>query len=331
MISYIIRRVLYLIPILLFISVLSFTIIQLPPGDYVTSYIAGLEGRMGEITGEVERARLRVYYGLDEPVYIQYFKWMRNMLHGDFGRSLDSQRPVSEVLLERIPFTMLISLSSLLFVWAVAIPVGIYSAAHQYAPFDYVFTFVGFIGLAIPNFLLALILMYLASSLFGVSVGGLFSPEYQMASWSFGKFLDLLNHLWIPVIVVGTAGTAALIRIVRANLLDELRKQYVITARSKGVSELTLLFKYPVRMAINPVISTIGWQLPQLVSGATLTAIVLSLPTTGPLLLRALMTQDMFLAGSFVMILSTLTVIGTLISDILLVWLDPRIRFEGKG
>lgn len=331
MTNFIIRRILYLIPMLFFISVLSFIIIQLPPGDYVTTYVSALEQDRGYTLADEEISQLREYYGLNAPMYVRYLKWVQNMLlYGDFGKSLDWKRPVSEILFERIPLTILLSLSSLLFVWAVAIPVGIYSATHQYTLFDYIFTFFGFIGLATPNFLLALILMYLALSYFGVSVGGLFSPAYITSPWSFGKFLDLLNHIWIPMIVIGTAGTAGLIRVMRGSLLDELRKQYVVTARSKGVSEGKLLFKYPLRVAINPVISTIGWTLPALICGETLTAIVLSLPTTGPVLLRALMTQDMFLAGSIIMILSSLTIIGSLISDILLVYVDPRIRFEEK-
>ena len=331
MITFIFRRIMQMIPMLLIISIISFTIIQLPPGDYLTSYVKALERQTGHRLNDDEIANLKAQYGLDKAGYVQYFKWMGNLLQGDFGRSLDWEKPVGELLRDRLPLTMVISLSTLLFIWIVAIPIGIYSATHQYSTFDYSFTFLGFIGLATPNFLLALILMYIAFRYFGASVGGLFSPEYAMAAWSFGKVIDLLRHMWIPIVVIGTAGTAGLIRIMRANLLDELKKQYVITARSKGLSERRILFKYPVRVAINPVVSTIGWTLPQIISGETLTAIVLSIPTTGPLLLRALITQDMFLAGSFVMMLSTLTIIGSLLSDILLAWLDPRIRFGQRG
>lgn len=250
------------------------------------------------------------------------------MVQGDLGMSFEWNRPVTELIGERILLTSIISIVTLLVTWALAIPVGIYSAVKQYSLPDYCFTFLGFIGLATPNFLLALVFMYIGYSVFGVSAGGLFSPEYQSAAWSFGKFLDLLGHLWIPVIVIGTSGTAGLIRVMRGNLLDELRKQYVMTARAKGVRYWVLLMRYPVRVALNPLVSTVGWVLPGIVSGATITSVVLGLPTTGPLLLRALMNQDMYLAGSMVMMLSLLTLVGTLISDILLLWLDPRIRYE---
>jgi len=305
--SYIIRRFLYMIVILLVVSVTAFVIIQLPPGDYLTSYIIRIEGQGGKVT-EAQAAALRRRYGLDLPIYFQYFKWMWRMLQGDFGKSFEWNKPVKDLIAERLPLTVMISLFTLIFTYAVAIPIGIY--------------------LATPNFLFALVLMVVFFKYFGLSVGGLFSPQYMTAPWSIGKFLDMLKHLPIPIIVIGTAGTAGLIRVMRGCLLDELRKQYVITARAKGVSERILLFKYPVRVAINPIISTIGWTLPGIVSGETITAIVLGLPTTGPLLFRALLSQDMYLAGSTVMFLSFLTVIGTLISDILLVWIDPRIRYE---
>lgn len=282
----------------------------------------------GNVSNRAQAAAMRKQYGLDLPVYFQYFKWMGNMLQGDFGDSFTYNTPVSELIAERLPFTIMLSLITLVFTYALAIPIGIYSATHQYSAADYSFTTVGFIGLATPNFLLALILMFLFFKYFGLSIGGLFSSQYQLAPWSIAKFMDLLKHLPIPIIVIGTAGTAGLIRVMRGCLLDELRKQYVITARAKGLTERALLFKYPVRSAINPIISTIGWTLPGIVSGATITAIVLSLPTIGPLLLTALINQDMYLAGSTVMFLVFLTVIGTFISDILLVWLDPRIRYE---
>ena len=330
MLSYALRRFLYMIIVLLIISVIAFIIIQLPPGDYLTSYIMELK-TTGTDVSLSEIAALKKQYGLGLPIYQQYFKWMWGMLHGDFGRSFQyGERPVSELIAERLPLTIMINIFAIIFVYIVAIPIGIYSATHQYSKGDYIFTVFGFTGLAIPNFLLALILMLLFYEYFGFSVGGLFSPQYKMASWSLSKFVDMLKHLPVPIIVEGTAGTAGLIRVMRGCLLDELGKQYVITARAKGVSERTLLFKYPVRVAINPIISTIGWMLPAIVSGGAIVEIVLSLPTIGPLLFRALLTQDMYLAGSSIMILSFLTVIGTFISDILLVWIDPRIRYE-KG
>jgi len=318
-----------MIPTLLVISVISFGIIQLPPGDYLTSYIAALE-ETGETVDEELVEALRKRYNLDEPIYVQYVKWMGGLVRGDLGMSFEWNRPVRQLIGERIMLTIIISLVTLLFTWALAIPIGIYSAVKQYSPGDYIFTFLGFIGLATPNFLLALIFMYIGYSVFGASAGGLFSPVYQNAPWSLAKFMDLLAHLWIPVIVIGTAGTAGLIRVMRGNLLDELRKQYVIAARAKGLPRLKLLLKYPVRVALNPLISTVGWVLPAIVSGSVITAVVLGLPTTGPLLLRALMNQDMYLAGSMVMMLSSLTVVGTLISDLLLLWLDPRIRYEKR-
>jgi len=325
----ILRRILWMIPTLLVISIISFSIIQLPPGDYLTSYIAALE-ETGETVAAEQVEALRKRYNLDEPIYIQYVKWMGGLARGDLGMSFEWNRPVKQLIGERILLTVIISIVTLLFTWSIAIPIGIYSAVKQYSPGDYIFTFLGFIGLATPNFLLALIFMYIGYSVFGASAGGLFSPVYQNAPWSLGKFMDLLGHLWIPVIVIGTSGTAGLIRVMRGNLLDELRKQYVITARAKGVHRLKLLLKYPVRVALNPLISTVGWVLPAIVSGSVITAVVLGLPTTGPLLLRALMNQDMYLAGSMVMMLSFLTVIGTLISDLLLLWLDPRIRYERR-
>ncbi len=329
MFSYIARRILYMIPTLLVISIISFTLIQLPPGDYLTSYIARLT-ETGESVDEAMMASLKKRYGLEQPIYVQYFMWIKGVLQGDFGQSFEWNMPVSKLIWGRLALTVIISLFSLIFTYIVAIPIGIYSATHQYSLADYFFTSTGFLGLATPNFLLALVLMFLFYKYFGLSVGGLFSPEFIEASWSWAKIVDMMNHMWIPVIVIGTAGTCGLIRVMRGTLLDELRKQYVITARAKGVGEKKLLFKYPVRIAINPIISTIGWTLPGIISGATITAIVLSLPTTGPLLLKALMCQDMYLAGSFILILATLTVIGTLISDILLAWLDPRIRYEGR-
>ncbi len=329
MLFYILRRFAYMVIILLAVSVVAFTIIQLPPGDYLTSYIAELEASGTQVTKDMV-ASLRKQYDLDLPMYQQYFRWMWKMLHGNFGVSFAWDRPVSELIAERLPLTIMISLFTLIFTYAVAIPIGIYSATHQYSVGDYTFTVIGFAGLATPNFLFALILMFFFYKYFGLTVGGLFSPQYLGVAFSLDKFMDMLKHLPIPIIVIGTAGTAGLVRVMRGCLLDELRKQYVITARAKGVAERTLLFKYPIRVAVNPIVSTIGWMLPAIVSGATITAIVLGLPTIGPLLFRALMHEDMFLAGSTVMLLTFLTVIGTLISDILLVWIDPRIRYE-KG
>lgn len=327
MLSYILKRVLYIIPTLLLISIVSFIIIQLPPGDFLTSYIAQLS-QTGEMVDEATIAALRHRYGLDQPYYIQYFKWMWNMLHGDFGQSFEWNRPVNQLIWERLGLTVAVSLFTMVLTWVIAFPIGIYSATHQYSIGDYAVTFLGYIGLATPSFMIALILMWIAYSVFGASVGGLFSPEYIEAPWSWAKFVDMLGHLWIPAIVIGTAGTAGLIRTLRANLLDELHKPYVVAARAKGLPERQLFWKYPMRIAIVPFISTVGWSLPGIISGETITAVVLSLPTTGPLLLRALQSQDMYLAGSFVMLLSILTVLGTLISDILLGWVDPRIRYE---
>lgn len=281
---------------------------------------------------EDQAASLKRQYGLDLPIYRQYFRWMRNiLLEGDFGRSFSWNKPVSEILMERVPLTMIVSLATTIFVFAVSIPIGIYSATHKYSLFDYFFTFIGFIGLSVPGFLLALVLLWGVFSIFGISVGGLFSSEYADAPWSIARAWDMLKRIWFPIIIIGMSGTAGLIRVMRGNLLDELQKQYVITARAKGVPERAVLFRYPVRIAINPIISTIGWILPAIVGGEVLVSIVLNLQTTGPVLLQAVLFQDMYLAGSITLILSTLTVLGTLIADILLVWLDPRIRFGGVG
>jgi peptide/nickel transport system permease protein len=316
-----------MVPTLIAISIISFVIIQLPPGDFLTTYIVRLQAS-GDLVEESEIQAIKSRYGLDQPIYVQFIKWVTNMFRGDFGHSMDWGRPVRDLIWDRLLLTFLLSLSTLLFTWAVAFPIGVLSAVKQYSVWDYFFTFVSFLGVATPNFLLALVLMWIAFSQFGQSVGGLFSPEYLDAPWSWAKVQDLLGHLWIPMIILGTASTAGLIRVMRANLLDELHKPYVLTARSKGLSEIKLLIKYPLRAALNPFISSVGWILPGLVSGSTIVAVVLSLPTSGPLYLRALRSQDMFLAGTFMLMLSTLTVIGTLISDILLAWLDPRIRFE---
>lgn len=327
MIHYIIRRIFLLIPTLIAISIVSFILIQLPPGDYLTSYVAQLS-QQGEQVDQSALAALKAQYGLDQPVYVQYLKWITGVLRGDFGYSFEWRRPVAQLLWDRLGFTFIISLATLLLTWLIAFPIGIYSAVRQYSIGDYLFTFIGFLGLAIPDFLAALVLMWIAFAVFGQSVGGLFSPDYVDAPWSVAKVLDMLSHLWIPALILGIGGTAGLIRIMRANLLDELHKPYVTTARAKGLPEWKLILKYPVRVALNPFVSTVGWSLPHLISGTVIVGVVLNLPTNGPLLLRALLSQDMYLAGSFILMLSVLTVIGTLISDILLAWLDPRIRLQ---
>ena len=325
MVQFIIRRLLIAVVTILAISVMSFVIIQLPPGDFLTSYIARL-AEMGDSVSDQQVQIMRETYGLDQPVYIQYLKWMSGVVRGDFGRSLEWGVPISDLIWSRLGMSLIVGASSVLFVWSIAIPIGVYSATNQYSIFDYIATFLGFLGLAIPNFMLALILMWIAFSQFGQDVGGLFSPEYQTAPWSIGKAIDFISHLWIPMIVVGTAGTAGLIRTMRANMLDEINQPYVETARAKGLSERRLIWKYPVRVALNPFVSTVGYAIPALIGGEIITAVVLNLPTIGPILLRSLLSQDMFLAGAIVLLLSILTVIGTLLSDILLAILDPRIR-----
>ena len=327
MLNYVIKRLIYMIPTLFGMSLIAFMIIQLPPGDYVTSMLATMADSGQNVDPEQLEA-LRRSYGFDDPIWLQYWKWITGILfRGDFGYSFEWNRPVADLIWERMGSTLALSLASLLFVWAVSLPIGIYSAMRRHSVGDYGFTLLGFIGLAIPNFIMALTLMYFSYRYFGQSVGGLFSPEYVEAPWSWGKFVDLLAHLWIPIIVIGTNGTAALIRILRANLTDELSKPYVITAKAKGLPEYRAVVKYPVRIALNPFVSAIGWVLPELISGVTITAIVLNLPTAGPLLLRALISQDMYLAGSFILLMGVLTLIGMLISDLLLALLDPRIRF----
>ena len=313
--------------LLLFLSTLvSFAIIVLPPGDYLTAYVQQLEAQGGDVT-EDQVASLRAAYGLGEPEYKQYLKWMRGMLtEGDMGRSFAWRAPVSDIIMDRLPMTLLTGFGSAVIVYLIAIPIGIYSAVKQYSLGDYIATFIGFIGLAIPNFLLALIAMMLFYKWFDISVAGLYSPEYQSAPWSWAKLGDLLIHLPVPLVVIGIAGAAGIIRVMRATMLDELNQPYVETARAKGVSEWKLLFRYPVRVALNPIISTIGWLLPTMFSGAVITAIVLNLPTVGPVLLQSLVTEDMFLAAGIVLILTALTIIGTFLSDLLLMWIDPRIR-----
>jgi peptide/nickel transport system permease protein len=325
MLQYIARRILLMIPTLIGISLVTFLIIELAPGDFLTSYVAYL-AEQGQMSDPQVIERLRQQYGLNDPIYVKYLKWLGNLLQGDLGQSLEWKRPNAELIGDRLMLTFVLALGTLLFTWVIAFAIGIFSAVRQYSIGDYIATFFGFLGLATPDFLLALVLMWIAYAYFGISVGGLFSPEYIEAPWSPGRVLDLVNHMWIPMIIIGTSGTAALIRIMRANLLDELHRPYVVTARAKGLPEMRALIKYPVRAALNPFVSTVGWYLPTLVSGSIIVAIVLNLPITGPLLLRALLSKDMYLAGSFIFLLSALTVIGTLLSDILLAWLDPRIR-----
>jgi peptide/nickel transport system permease protein len=325
MISYIVRRLLLAVLTVWAISVLSFIIIHLPPGDYVTSYIASMSAS-GSAVSEGEAQAMREQLGLDQPITTQYVKWMGLMLQGNFGMAMEWGRPVSDVIGDRLTLTVVISVAAIIFTWAVALPIGIYSAVYRYSILDYIFTFVGFIGLAIPGFMLALIVMYVGFRYFGANVGGLFSPDYAEAPWSAGKVWDLVAHLPIPAIVLGVSGTAQLIRIMRSNLLDELRKPYVMTARARGLSEHRVILKYPVRVALNPFVSTIGYLLPYVVSGSIIVSLVLSLPTVGPLLLKALIAQDMFLAGTIVLLLGVLTVVGTFVSDLLLMWVDPRIR-----
>jgi peptide/nickel transport system permease protein len=325
MVHYIIRRGFLMILTLLLVSIVSFAIIQLPPGDFVSHYIASL-GREANTTDSAEYDALRHHFGLDEPQYVQYLKWMRNLLRGDWGMSLDWRRPVRDLIGDRVMLTLVISVSTLLVQWLVAFPIGIYSAVKQYSIADYVFSAISFIGVGIPSFLLALVVMYTSYQLLGYNVVGLFSPGFQEAAWSLAKVQDLLKHLWAPLLILAVGGTAHLIRTMRALMLDELHKPYVVTARAKGLTERRLLAKYPVRLALNPFVSTVGWALPGLISGTTIVSIVLGLPTTGPLLLQALRREDMYLAASFIMLLSALTVVGTFLSDVLLAALDPRIR-----
>ena len=328
MLKFIVKRLFWMLPFLIAISFLSFVLIQLPPGDFVTSYIATLAAS-NEVIDRNTAADLRSRFGLDQPMIVQYWKWLSNiLLHGDFGLSFEWQQPVGDLIWERMALTLVLTFSALLVTWGIALPVGMFSAVKKYSITDYLVTGLSFLGLAIPSFLLALVLMYIAAIEFGQDVGGLFSEQYLTAPWSIAKTIDLLHHLWIPVAILAVSGTASLIRVMRANMLDELHKPYVTTARAKGLSEFTLLVKYPMRLALNPFISTIAWLLPNLVSGSIIVAIVLSLPTAGPLLLQSLLSQDMYLAGAFILLICALTVFGSLISDILLALVDPRIRLE---
>ena len=325
---FILKRLLIIPFLLLIFSIIAFVLIQAPPGDFLTSYIAEL-AQGGSTIDQAQIDALRRQFGLDRPLHVQYLMWVGNLLQGDLGVSLEWRRSNVELIGERLLLTLALTTASLIFTWAVAIPIGILSATRQYSALDYFFTVLNYIGLATPNFLLALVLMWIAFDRFGVTVTGLFSPEYVQAPWSWGRFVNLLQHLWLPMIVLGVAGTAQIARVVRANLLDELSKPYSEMARAKGLPEWKLVLKYPTRVAIAPVISTLGWYVPQLLSGGLVVSVVMSLPTIGPLLLRALIGQDMYLAGTIILIFCILTVIGTLISDILLAVLDPRIRMEG--
>ena len=325
---YFIRRICIMGITLVVISALVFIIIQLPPGDYLTTYIEELKAQ-GEVVDPKKITFLRSQYGLDQPMTTQYFVWLAGMLQGDFGYSFEYDLPVTDVVGDRMWLSMILNFATVLFVYMMSFPIGVYSATHQYSWGDHGLTFIGFLGLATPNFLLALILLYFANVWFGTSIGGLMEPEFIDQPWTWGKIKSVLAHLWVPVVVIGTSGTAGMIRRLRANLLDELQKQYVITGRAKGLGELRLLIKYPMRMALNPFIADIGSLLPQVVSGSVIVSAVMSLPTTGPMLLSALQSQDMYLAGSFLMFLAVLTVIGMFVSDVLLAMLDPRIRLDG--
>lgn len=327
MLQYTLRRIILFIPTLIAIAIVAFIVIRLPPGNYLDTYIATLASN-GETVTAAQRAALEQQFGLDQPAYVQFFRWVGGLLQGNFGYSFEWRQPVSALMWSRLGLTLVVSVSALVLSWMIALPVGIYSAVRQYSPLDYLFTFISFLGLAIPGFLFALVLMWVAFAYLGQSVGGLFSPNFVSAPWSLARIQDFLSHLWIPAIIIGVGHTAGTIRIVRANLLDELRKPYVVTARAKGLPEWKVILKYPVRVALNPFVSTVGWALATLLSGEAIVSIVLNLPTTGPLLLNALLAKDMYLAGSFILMLSFLTVLGTLLSDLLLAWMDPRIRYE---
>ncbi len=326
---YLVRRLLTMALTMIVVSALVFIIIQLPPGDYLTTYIAELESQ-GQMVAPEKIEFLRQQYGLDRPMIEQYFVWLFGLVQGDLGYSFEYSLPVTEVVGDRLFLSMVLNFSTIIFIYIVAFPIGVYSATHQYSWGDHGLTLIGFLGLATPNFLLALILLYVANVAFGTSIGSLMDDQYIGQPWTFAKMLSVLEHLWVPVVVIGTSGTAGMIRRLRANLLDELQKQYVVTGRAKGLPNLRLLIKYPLRMALNPFVADIGNLLPQVVSGSVIVSAVMSLPTTGPMLLSSLQSQDMYLAGSFLMFLAMLTVIGMFLSDLLLAVLDPRIRLEGK-
>ncbi len=331
MVSYLTRRILAGLLTIFAASILSFVVIQLPPGDYVTSYIARLQST-GTVVSMEEAEALRQQYGLDRPIYVQYMKWAGLMLQGNFGMAMEYNRPVREVIGDRLALTMIVSIAAVIVIWGLALPIGIYSAVYKYSVGDYFFTFLAFLGIGIPNFMLALVILYVGFKYFNVqSIGGLFSPEFLSAPWSMARVWDMLKHLPLPALILGMAGIGELVRIMRANLLDELRKPYVVTARAKGLSQTRVIMKYPVRAALNPFASTIGYIFPYVVSGSIIVSLVLSLPTVGPLLFKALIAQDLFLAGTILLLLAVMTVIGTLISDLILMWIDPRIRMGMEG
>jgi len=331
MFLYIIRRVIMLIPILFLISLVAFIVIELPPGDWVSNYIMNLRNSGVDLQQD-EAERLTKMYGFDQPSYIRYAKWMNGILtQGNFGWSFQWSKPVNDVLADKIGYTLIISISALILSWLIAIPIGIYSATHPYSLVDYIATILAFIWVATPGFLLAFVAAFWVYKYLNFSPLGLNSTDFLDAPWNTAKLIDRIKHLILPIVIIGLSGTGATIRVMRANLMDELKKQYVTTARAKGLPEMRILFKYPVRLAFNPLFSTIGWLLPALISGEVIVSVVLSIPTMGPTLLRATLAQDMYLVGSIVLILSTLTVIGTLVSDIYLAWADPRIRFESGG
>lgn len=328
--TYIARRLVTMILTLLALSVVVFIVIQLPPGDFVTSYVATLSAS-GETVNQEAIEALRERYKLDSPILVQYFSWLTQLLQGNLGYSFELQKPVGEIFSQRIGISLAVELTAVIFMWAIAVPIGVYSAVNQYSLGDYAFTILGFLGLAIPNFLFALVLMYICYNWFGVTITGLFSTEYMNARWSLARFLDFASHVWAPILVISTAGAAQLVRVLRANLLDELNKPYVLTARAKGLPKRRVIWRYPVRVAMNPLISTVGWVLPTVISSSFVTAIVLNLPTLSPILLRSLLSQDMYLAGALILFMGVLTLVGTLISDLLLAWIDPRIRLGMVG
>lgn len=329
MLGYIARRLLYMVILIVALSVVVFAIIQLPPGDYLSAYLTRMRLQGQTVDDEARIEALKKQYYLDLPMHMQYLKWVGGLLQGNLGKSFYWDRPIADLLGERLPLTMGLSFAAFIFSTSVAIPLGVYAATHQNSVVDYATGVIGFIGIGMPDFLLALLVMFWLHKWFGISVGGIFSPEYRVAAWSTARVVDLIKHMIAPMLIIGLAGTAGTIRVMRANMLDELQKPYVTTARSKGLAERKVLTKYPLRIALNPVLSTIGWVLPGIFSGSTIVSMVLVLPTVGPLQLEALRSQDYFVAGSIVMILTTLTLIGTFISDILLAWADPRVRVGG--
>ncbi len=326
--TFVVRRLFGMLLTLWLVSIVAFVVIQLPPGDYAEAYLTEKQQSGGIVTKE-ELAQMRNFLGTDRPWHEQYLSWFSGIvLRGDFGHSFEWKRPVVDVIGERLPFTLALAFCTLVFMYAIALPIGIYSAVRQYSLADHTFSLIGYVGLATPNFLLALILMFFGQQMFGQSVGGLFSPQFEDAPWSWDRFVDFVQHLWVPVVVLGTAGTAFLVRSMRALVLDELGRMYVVAARAAGLSPLRLLLKYPVRMALNPIVATLGWRLTFVISGAPIVGVVMSLPDTGPLFLHSLLNQDMPLAGAMVFIYCALTILGTFVSDLLLALLDPRIRMS---